>query len=287
MAVIAIIAQGMMGSGVGRRLHENGARSAPCCRAAALPAPSARGRRGMEAAADEQALLSGADFFLSILPPGEAEPLARQLAPALDGARPQAGLCRLQRGQPANRAPDRRDRRADRRRFCRWRDHRRAAAAGLQPDDLRLGSNGGADRGVARLGDRLARHRRPGRRRLGIEDVLCRDHQGDDRDRCGDAAGGGALRLRRGADRRADREPAGDAGADAVAASRGCTTRPIAGSPRWRKSPIFSKRTRRRATSTPRSPGSTTISRPLTTRRSPAPTTPIKTLDRVLGRAKA
>jgi 3-hydroxyisobutyrate dehydrogenase-like beta-hydroxyacid dehydrogenase len=33
--------------------------------------------------ADEHALLAGADFFLSILPPGEAESLAQQLAPAL------------------------------------------------------------------------------------------------------------------------------------------------------------------------------------------------------------
>jgi putative dehydrogenase len=37
----------------------------------------------MQAAASERELLDGADFFLSILPPGEAESLARQLAPAL------------------------------------------------------------------------------------------------------------------------------------------------------------------------------------------------------------
>jgi putative dehydrogenase len=37
----------------------------------------------MVAAADERALLEGADFFLSILPPSEAEPLARRLAPTL------------------------------------------------------------------------------------------------------------------------------------------------------------------------------------------------------------
>jgi 3-hydroxyisobutyrate dehydrogenase-like beta-hydroxyacid dehydrogenase len=37
----------------------------------------------MVAATDERALLDGADFFLSILPPGEAEPLARRLAPTL------------------------------------------------------------------------------------------------------------------------------------------------------------------------------------------------------------
>ena len=30
MAVIGVIAQGMMGAGVGRRLHESGARFAPC-----------------------------------------------------------------------------------------------------------------------------------------------------------------------------------------------------------------------------------------------------------------
>ena len=38
---------------------------------------------GMKPMADEKALLDGADFFLSILPPGEAENLARRLAPAL------------------------------------------------------------------------------------------------------------------------------------------------------------------------------------------------------------
>jgi 3-hydroxyisobutyrate dehydrogenase-like beta-hydroxyacid dehydrogenase len=37
----------------------------------------------MVAAANEGELLTGADFFLSILPPGEAEPLARHLAPTL------------------------------------------------------------------------------------------------------------------------------------------------------------------------------------------------------------
>jgi 3-hydroxyisobutyrate dehydrogenase-like beta-hydroxyacid dehydrogenase len=38
----------------------------------------------MIAVADERALLEGADFFLSILPPGEAPPLARRLAPTLE-----------------------------------------------------------------------------------------------------------------------------------------------------------------------------------------------------------
>jgi 3-hydroxyisobutyrate dehydrogenase-like beta-hydroxyacid dehydrogenase len=83
MAVIAIIAQGMMGAGVGRRLHENGAQVRTLL-AGRSGASAERARAsGMTPAADERALLSGADFFLSILPPGEAEPLARQLAPVL------------------------------------------------------------------------------------------------------------------------------------------------------------------------------------------------------------
>src|SRR5215469_10535986 len=83
MAVIAVIAQGTMGSGVGRRLREQGAEVRTLL-SGRSPASAERARAaGMVAAADERALLEGADFFLSILPPGEAEPLARRLAPTL------------------------------------------------------------------------------------------------------------------------------------------------------------------------------------------------------------
>src|ERR1700730_7684223 len=83
MAVIAIIAQGLMGAGVGRRLHESGAEVRTLLTGRS-PASAQRARAaGMIAAANERELLSGADFFLSILPPGEAEPLARRLAPTL------------------------------------------------------------------------------------------------------------------------------------------------------------------------------------------------------------
>ena len=81
--VVAIIAQGMMGAGIGRRLHESGAEVRTLL-SGRSPASAERARAvGMKPAADETALLHGADIFLSILPPGEAEPLARRLAPAL------------------------------------------------------------------------------------------------------------------------------------------------------------------------------------------------------------
>ena len=84
MAVIGVVAQGTMGSGVGRRLRESGAEVRTLL-SGRSPASAERARAaGMVAAADERGLLDGADFFLSILPPGEAEPLARRLAPTLE-----------------------------------------------------------------------------------------------------------------------------------------------------------------------------------------------------------
>jgi 3-hydroxyisobutyrate dehydrogenase-like beta-hydroxyacid dehydrogenase len=83
MTVIGVIAQGMMGSGVGRRLRENGAEVRTLL-SGRSPASAERAKAaGMAAAANERELLAGADFFLSILPPGEAEALAQHLAPAL------------------------------------------------------------------------------------------------------------------------------------------------------------------------------------------------------------
>jgi putative dehydrogenase len=83
MAVIGVIAQGMMGAGVGRRLHESGAEVRTLLTGRSAASAERARAAGMVAAADERALLDGADFFLSILPPGEAEPLARRLAPTL------------------------------------------------------------------------------------------------------------------------------------------------------------------------------------------------------------
>lgn len=83
MTVIAIIAQGMMGSGVGRRFHESGAEIRTLLSGRSASSAERARKAKMEAAPDEHALLAGADFFLSILPPGKAEALAQRLAPAL------------------------------------------------------------------------------------------------------------------------------------------------------------------------------------------------------------
>jgi 3-hydroxyisobutyrate dehydrogenase-like beta-hydroxyacid dehydrogenase len=72
-----------MGSGVGRRLRESGAEVRTLL-SGRSPASAERAKAaGMVATANERELLAGADFFLSILPPGEAEPLARRLVPTL------------------------------------------------------------------------------------------------------------------------------------------------------------------------------------------------------------
>src|SRR5260221_12301625 len=80
---VAIIAQGTMGSGVGKRLHESGAEVRTLLSGRSAASAERARAAGMKPAADEKALLDGADFFLSILPPDEAENLARRLAPAL------------------------------------------------------------------------------------------------------------------------------------------------------------------------------------------------------------
>src|SRR6185369_3978691 len=80
---VAILAQGSMGSGVGKRLHESGAEVRTLLGGRSAASAERARAAGMKPMEDERALLDGADFFLSILPPGEAENLARRLAPAL------------------------------------------------------------------------------------------------------------------------------------------------------------------------------------------------------------
>src|SRR5215472_2230786 len=80
---VAVMAQGSMGAGVGKRLHERGA-TVRTLLSGRSEASAGRARAaGMAPAADERELLAGADYFLSILPPDQAEALALRLAPAL------------------------------------------------------------------------------------------------------------------------------------------------------------------------------------------------------------
>ena len=82
--IVAVIAPGMMGSGVGGRLAQNGieVRTALAGRSAASVKRAQAA--GMVGASDAQ--IAACDFILSIVPPGEALGLAEQLAPALRAA---------------------------------------------------------------------------------------------------------------------------------------------------------------------------------------------------------
>jgi 3-hydroxyisobutyrate dehydrogenase-like beta-hydroxyacid dehydrogenase len=82
--IVAVIAPGMMGSGVGKRLVENGIEVRTSL-AGRSDATLARAKdAGMVGASDEQIVAS--DIILSILPPGDALGLAERLAPALRAA---------------------------------------------------------------------------------------------------------------------------------------------------------------------------------------------------------
>ncbi len=84
---VAIVAPGEMGAAVAARLGEHGVTvtTSLAGRSAASMARAERAR--MRPAADDDALIGGADFFLSICPPGEAVALAQRLVPALTRAR--------------------------------------------------------------------------------------------------------------------------------------------------------------------------------------------------------
>src|ERR1044071_5227885 len=81
--VVAILSQGSMGSGVGKRRHESGAEVRTLLTGRSAASAERARSAGMKPMPGEREMLDGADFFLSILPPGEAENVARQLAPAL------------------------------------------------------------------------------------------------------------------------------------------------------------------------------------------------------------
>jgi 3-hydroxyisobutyrate dehydrogenase-like beta-hydroxyacid dehydrogenase len=84
---VAIIAPGEMGSAVGKRLKERGARILTSL-AGRSPASAARARAaGFEIVDDRARLIEEAGLLLSIVPPGEAVGLAESFLPALAAAR--------------------------------------------------------------------------------------------------------------------------------------------------------------------------------------------------------
>ncbi len=80
---VVVIAMGEMGSGLARRLKERGARIRTSLTGRSSASAARAQAAGAEAFDDDRDLLDGADFMLSVVPPGSARDLARLLAPAL------------------------------------------------------------------------------------------------------------------------------------------------------------------------------------------------------------
>jgi L-threonate 2-dehydrogenase len=80
---VAVMAQGTMGAGVGKRLGERGAEVRTLLSGRSEASAGRAKAAGMKPVGDERELLDGADYFLSILPPDQAEGLAERLKPAL------------------------------------------------------------------------------------------------------------------------------------------------------------------------------------------------------------
>jgi 3-hydroxyisobutyrate dehydrogenase-like beta-hydroxyacid dehydrogenase len=84
---VAIVAPGEMGSAVAARLGERDVKVTTSLTGRSAASAARAEHAHMRPAADDDALIDGADFFLSICPPGEAVALAQRLAPALTRAR--------------------------------------------------------------------------------------------------------------------------------------------------------------------------------------------------------
>ena len=262
---VAVVAQGAMGAGVGARLVERGLRSSPRSTGRSEDSAKRAKAAGMVAVSDQE---MAQRRLLPLHPAAERRAGAGRADGGGDRARqPQAGLCRLQRGEPADQDRDRPCHHPGRLAVRRCRHHRRAAEgrATTGPASMRPGPDAGRFASLDRFRACRPRHERADRRRLGDEDVLRRHHQGLHRAWRHDDAGGGARRRRRRIAGGAGAQPAGVCCRGCSARSRRCTPRPIASSARWRRSPITSARTsRRRRCSTP-SPISIRGSPPTTT----------------------
>jgi L-threonate 2-dehydrogenase len=88
--IVAVVAAGEMGAGVGQRLVEKGARVLTSLDGRSKASAERVRRAGMAVAASDAALVAEADFVLSIVPPGAALALAERLMPALRAGKPDA-----------------------------------------------------------------------------------------------------------------------------------------------------------------------------------------------------
>jgi putative dehydrogenase len=79
--IVAVIAPGMMGSGIGGRLAQNGIEVRTVLDGRSVASVKRAQAAGMVAAGDAQ--IAASDIILSIVPPGEAQGLAERLAPTL------------------------------------------------------------------------------------------------------------------------------------------------------------------------------------------------------------
>ena len=79
--VVAVIAPGMMGAAVGKRLVDHGLKVITSLEGRSADTAKRASAAGMAAASDEE--IASSDFVLSIIPPGDAVALAQRFAPAL------------------------------------------------------------------------------------------------------------------------------------------------------------------------------------------------------------
>ncbi|MGH6670520.1 MAG: DUF1932 domain-containing protein [Xanthobacteraceae bacterium] len=79
--VVAVIAPGMMGAAVGKRLADNGLKVLTSLKGRGADTVARARAAGMTSASDEE--IAASDFILAILPPGDAVSLAERFAPAL------------------------------------------------------------------------------------------------------------------------------------------------------------------------------------------------------------
>ncbi len=79
--VVAVIAPGMMGAAVGKRLVDNGVKVLTSLKGRSAETATRAKAAGMAAAGDEE--IAASDFILSILPPGDAVALAERFQAAL------------------------------------------------------------------------------------------------------------------------------------------------------------------------------------------------------------